>query len=111
MKDTDTSQQADFIGKSTLNHWNDISSKPITRDKQINIRSLHVDPHSHLDTCSNDIETSSIIHFNPVKSTIDNWNEQVEQYLNLIDDSINVYFSFLARLIYRDHVHLQMNER
>ncbi len=93
-KDIDIHQRTHIIGKSTLDNWNNIPRRRNKHIDQLNTRPIHVDPQSHIDTWSDNInqrrsstgvinETPRTIHYDDVKSTIDNWQDKSKSYRRL----------------------------
>jgi hypothetical protein len=77
--------------KPTLDNWNNLPRRTIKQNQQIHTQPIHVDSHSHIDTWSDHIkqrrastsiihEQPMIIHYDDVKSTIDNWQEKKKSY-------------------------------
>ncbi|CAF1588791.1 unnamed protein product, partial [Rotaria sordida] len=106
VKDIDLHQRTNIIGKSTIDNWNNISKRKINKqNEEINTRPIHIDSHSQIDTWLDDIkqrnvlttninEKPSMIHFDHVKSTIDNWNEHIDssRSLSLSTEKKNLFF-------------------
>ena len=73
--------------KPTLDNWNSLPTRNATNSNdQMSIQPMHIDSHSRVDTWSNHAqqrrsptnfieEKPSIIHYDRVKSTVDNWQE------------------------------------